>query len=507
MAESHRFGQAPATGGDHVPRYRPRNHFTRVLRWCVLAVVWGMITYITVQHQRLGGGPEGAPTVDALCPFGGLATLYRLCAGGEYLQRVFPSSVVLLVGVLLSALLLRRSFCGWICPLGAMQEVFAAVGRRLRLRRNFGGSVVDRDARFLKYVVLVVVITLTWATGTLVFRPYDPWAAYAHLSAGLGELRSEFLVGSIVLLLAVLGSVLVERPYCRYLCPLGGLLGLVARFGATRVVRNDSTCIHCRRCDRACPVDLKVQAMTEVRTTECLTCGECTAVCPIPNTLTLQAARRPVSNLAVGLLALAIFFGTVAGSKALGVWESRPASVAQIIGTGETRDPANIRGFMSLRQIAKAFDLSPETLRDSAALPPSTPLDKPVKDIMGELGRETEELREVVSDLLVKGSGVAGNANAGASRPPPPSSAAAPQPADQQYISGTDTFADLQQRFGVSPERMIELLKLPADTPRDKPLREIMRPLGRHVTEVREAVHNLTGSAKPPATTAPQSAP
>lgn len=463
------------------------NRIARFVRWGALFAIWALITHVTVEHQRLGGGPEGAPTVDALCPFGGLATLYRVCAGGGYLQRVFPSSIVLLVGTLLSALVLRRAFCGWICPLGAMQELFAGIGRRLNLRRSLLHNPVDGIGRVAKYIVLVLVIALTWLTGELVFRPFDPWAAYAHVTAGIAELRDEFLVGSVLLAVTVVGSVVLERSWCRYLCPLGGLLGAVSRAGATRVVRTEDSCIHCGRCDKACPVDISVQGVVEVRNAECLTCGECVACCPVPDTLGMRIGPRPVPNLVVGILALAIFFGAVSGSKVLGFWESRPASIQQIIGEGETRDPANIRGFMTLEQVARSFGLSTDEITSSAGLPPDTPVDEPVKDVVAPLGLETEDVREAVARLL----GQSGDAPAPPPPSPAPAGAATGDHAPEADIAGTDTLEEVGEAYGVPVDVLLEELDLPADTPHDKPLKEIMRPLGRHVTEVREAVEAL----------------
>ena len=445
------------------------------------------MTVITVQHQKRGGGVEGVPTVHALCPFGGMATLYKAAADGTYVRRTHPSAIILLGGTVLIALLFRRAFCGWVCPMGAMQELFATIGRKLKWRRALHSSPVDANLRWLKYLALPVILIFTYVTAELVFSPYDPWAAYSHLSAGLEELRTEFLVGTILLFVTVIGSLVVDRPWCRYLCPFAALLGIISRAGAVRVVRNEETCVHCHRCDRACPVDIRVEEMAQVRTGECLACGECVAVCPAPNTLQFKAGRNVISPLALGLATIALFFGTVFATKAAGAWRSLPGSLSDITEYGGSLDPANIRGFMSLQEVADSYQVSADQLIADLGLAADTDKNTPIKDIMKSVGREVDEVREALAKQM--------GAPRGSPRPPAPPPTDEPPPADQepslQEIKGTMTLAEVETMFGVPADALLRDLSLPSDTPTDVPLKQIMQPLGREVQEVRQAVARI----------------
>lgn len=355
------------------------------------------MTYITVLHQKTGGGPQGAPTVHALCPMGGVATLYKVVADGTFIQRTFPSAIILLLGTVVLALVFRRAFCGWICPLGAMQELFATCGRRLRWRRPTHDNKIDGSLRWVKYLLLFFIVFFTYRTGELVFSPYDPWASYAHLAGGWREISEEFLIGTIILVAALLGSMFIDRPFCRYLCPLGALLGAISKVGTVRVVRNEETCTHCQRCDQACPVDIKVESMAQVRTTECLSCGECVASCPVPQTLEFRAWRRVVAPLMLGGATLVIFFGIVLAAQGAGVWKARPDSLTEITGQGVTLDPANIRGFMSLNDIERTYGVPAGELIRRLGLPGDTDQTKPVKNIMKPLDRDVQEVRDAVA--------------------------------------------------------------------------------------------------------------
>lgn len=463
----------------------------KIARIVALVAVWAAITFIAFRHQQLGERPGGAPTIHALCPFGGLATLHQTLAQGDYIKRIHPSAIILLGGTVLLALVFRRAFCGWICPLGAMQELLATIGRRARLRLALHHSRVDGLLRPVKIITLVLIIGLTWATGELVFNAYDPWAAYAHIGGGWAEIGGEYLVGAAILLLTLVGSLFVDRLWCRYLCPLGGLLALIGRIGAARVVRNDDTCIHCHLCDRACPVDIRVEAMQQVTTGECLTCGECVNVCPQPGALQFQAPRRVISPLMVGVLALAIFFGVVLVTKATGTWRSLPGSMDELVEHGGALSADNIRGFMTLNEIADAYRMVPADLAAELGLPADIDLDQPINAMMKAQGRDVEEIRAVVARHL--GEPVAASqtpsAAPGAGAQPPSGAAAGPA---AEAIQGTMTFEQIAAGFGISAETLISELSLPADTPRDKPISGIMKASDRSVGEVREAVGRLS---------------
>ncbi len=220
------------------------------------------------------------------------------------------------------------------------------------------------------------------------------------MTAGWGEIAEEFLIGTIILFAALLGSVFIDRPFCRYLCPLGALLGAISKVGAARVVRNEETCRHCQRCDQVCPVDIKVESMLQVRTTECLSCGECIAVCPVPQTLEFKARRRVVSPLVLGAATLAIFFGIVLATQAAGVWKARPDSLTEITGEGVTLDAANIRGFMSLNDIEGTYGVPAGELIRQLGLPENTDPTRSVSDIMKALDRDVHEVRDVVAIFI-----------------------------------------------------------------------------------------------------------
>jgi len=84
------------------------------LRRIIQAVFVAIVAYVGVQHFVIGGGPTGAPSFDAFCPFGGVASLWSILTTGSMLQKTNLSNLVLLLATLATALVAGRFFCGWI---------------------------------------------------------------------------------------------------------------------------------------------------------------------------------------------------------------------------------------------------------------------------------------------------------------------------------------------------------------------------------------------------------
>ena len=129
--------------------------------------------------------------------------MYKLLATGQFIEKIDWSATVLLIGAIISTILLGRYFCGWICALGTMQELFGKLGLKIFKRRFEVNAKLDKVLRYLKYLLLVIILFFTWKTGTLVIRPYDPFAAYSHITAGFEELWSGFAIGLIILVIPI----------------------------------------------------------------------------------------------------------------------------------------------------------------------------------------------------------------------------------------------------------------------------------------------------------------
>lgn len=243
----------------------------------------------TLSENGLGLPFLPSVTLHAICPFGGIETLYKLITQGTLIQKVRESSLVLTVIVLALAILFGPVFCGWVCPLGTVQEWVGKIGRRIFKSKRYNHFVpprLDRILRYLRYGVLAWVLYITITSGKLLFQNYDPF--YALFNFWTGEVAPM----ALLLLGLTLGlSLFVERPWCKYACPFGAVLGLTNLFRIFTIRRIANTCRADGACAIRCPMNIPVMEKQVVRDHQCITCLECTSegCCPVKRTVVLAA--------------------------------------------------------------------------------------------------------------------------------------------------------------------------------------------------------------------------
>ncbi|PKM88837.1 MAG: ferredoxin [Firmicutes bacterium HGW-Firmicutes-12] len=263
----------------------------RKIRLVVQIFIFALIALITLSKTLEETGIIipflSTASLHALCPFGGVVSLYQYITTGTLVQKVHESSLVLMYIVILLTLAFGGVFCGWVCPLGSIQEWIGKIGRKIFKRKynNFVPAGIDKYLRYLRYGVLAWVIYATAVTGKLIFVDVDPYFALFNFWS------SEVAVAALVILgLTLVGAIFVERPWCKYFCPYGAFLGLGNLIRVFKIRRNNSTCISCKACDRECPMNIKVSESKVVLNHQCITCLECTSelACPVDNTVNLS---------------------------------------------------------------------------------------------------------------------------------------------------------------------------------------------------------------------------
>jgi len=292
------------------------NKVAKILR----IVIMTLIVIISITLGQLHQLSKAFLPIDSFCPFGGLESLYSVFSYGMFLQRVAWGSLVMLAATIILAIVFRRSFCGYICPLGSIQDFFGWLGDKVLKRKLEIPTKVDKWLRYLKYVVLAVVLYITYTVGQLVIRPYDPWAALHHINSV--EVFEKFAWGLGVLIVTMVGSFFYKRFFCKYLCPMGAFLGILSKLGITRIKRDSDICTNCKICDKKCPVNIRVSETEQVKSAECISCNKCVIECPEKGALKIgtKKSKKGLNALSVISIVLVIFIIVIALTSSIGMF-------------------------------------------------------------------------------------------------------------------------------------------------------------------------------------------
>lgn len=428
------------------------NKIVKFLRWGLLGLFTILITLASYLHITQGGGK--APSIHALCPYGGLESLYQVFTTGTLISKIFSGTLVLFGITLVISILFRRSFCGVICPFGGIQEFFALLGKKLFKRPPVLPLWLDHPLRYLKYGVLAITTFYAWKTAGLWMAPYDPWSAYAHLPEGLESVWSESAVGLVLLGITVLGSILYDRFFCKYLCPMGAIYGIIGKLSPFKVVRNENLCIDCGACNRVCPMNIDVQHSTAVTSAECINCSLCVLDCPKAGALENQFVRKTLHPGVAILLVILLFFGSIFAAQAAGVYPLTPEKLV----AGETIPYEEIKGYMSIHDAAAATNTELHEFYRIFSIPENIPEDTMMKAISETVpGFDFDAIKIQVSESPTTAPPI-----------PAPSS-----PVNAEAVKGSMTISTAAEAISMSLPEFYKLFQIPDTVPPGTIMREI----------------------------------
>ena len=216
------------------------------------------------------------PGAVGACPLG---ALQNALASSGHRAGWYVLGILLLYGVILG-----RTVCGWICPLGWIQELLHRIPTP-KIRK----SAVTRILTWLKYIVLVLfAVVLPLWYGLAYDVPLPAFCKYicpaGTLEGAIGLLPANpgffgmlgilFTRKFVILLVIGLACVFCYRSFCRFLCPLGALYGLFSRINIVGVKVDANRCTHCGACVTHCEMDVR-----RVGDRECIQCGRCMDSC------------------------------------------------------------------------------------------------------------------------------------------------------------------------------------------------------------------------------------
>lgn len=211
-----------------------------------------------------------------------LGDVVTALTNGEFSIYTLSAQLITLAVVFIFTAVWGRIFCGYLCSFGALQELLFWISKKLFPRKPRISPRLDRVLQYLKYVVLVFIVVALWIMALPMDSSLSPWGVFGMLVSGNPSvMASAVFTGGFVLLLALLiGSLFVERFFCRYFCPLGALFTLISGKRLYKIRRNESACIHCGLCEKNCGMGVPILEDSTVCSGRCIDCMECLTVCP-----------------------------------------------------------------------------------------------------------------------------------------------------------------------------------------------------------------------------------
>lgn len=221
------------------------------------------------------------PAAVGACPIG---AMQAVIGSWNFKLAFYVAGFLMLVGALIG-----RFVCGWLCPFGLVQELLHKIPFVKKLR-SFRG---DRLLRKLKYGILVVFVILLPMFLVDLLGQGAPW--FCKLLCPVGTLEGGIplvlanralraTVGWLyrwklaLLAITLLVSVVIYRPFCKYICPLGAVYSLFNPISVFRYRVDRTACISCGACAGACPMGC--DPLKNANAAECIRCGKCKQSCP-----------------------------------------------------------------------------------------------------------------------------------------------------------------------------------------------------------------------------------
>jgi len=323
------------------------NYLRLIIQWAILLLLAYMVIrpYIDRQYTAY---------FEKYCPFGGIQALSGYLLTNTLACSMTSLQIAMGLALIVCIVIFSKLFCGYICPVGTFTEWLGKLGEKLKIRFTVKG-ITDRALRILKYGLLFLTFYFTIKTSELFCKKFDPY--YAVFTGFSSDVVVLYAV--IALAVIVFGSFFIRMSWCKYLCPLGAatnifanfilfvvLLGVyillvfvfkiqiswiwllaaicilsflkeafcmrVEIFPILKVTRNPDTCTLCGKCDKVCPMAIKVSESGAVNHIDCHLCCDCIVSCPEKNVLRINRKNiRWMPPVAVVLLtAAAIWFSS-----------------------------------------------------------------------------------------------------------------------------------------------------------------------------------------------------
>ena len=197
-----------------------------------------------------------------------------LCAFAKGLGRynlsgfIPPPMIVMATAMILFTIVGNKVFCGWICPLGCLQEIAFKLSRPIKkFTMPFITSNSVRSSLFVLFLIYL------FSFDSNIYNLFNPFELFHwHLDT--------YII--IVTVVVILASLIYYRPFCHFICPAGLITWVFEQASIFQVIKNENTCTHCNKCIKESPCCAISAIITDQTITpDCYACGKCIESCQV----------------------------------------------------------------------------------------------------------------------------------------------------------------------------------------------------------------------------------
>lgn len=230
------------------------------------------------------------------CPIG---ALQNVLASRNYQIAFYVIGFLMITGAIFG-----RFVCGWLCPFGLAQDLLFKIPFLKKIRKVRG----DKILKYIKFVMLALFVIILPLFVVDIVGQGTPWfckwvcpagtlmagwplvAANSSLQAIVGGL---FAWKNFILIAIIVLSILIYRPFCRYVCPLGAVYELTQPISLYRYRIDQDACTKCGVCKKTCKLDISI--FETPNSPECIRCGDCLKACP-ENAISVEFLKKKVKK-------------------------------------------------------------------------------------------------------------------------------------------------------------------------------------------------------------------
>lgn len=201
---------------------------------------------------------------------------------GDFSVYTLSAQLITIFVIFLVTAVWGRFFCGFLCSFGTFQELFFAMRKKVLPKKWTTPPRFEHVFQYLKYVVLVFIAVYFWIMALPMDSSFSPWGVFGMLISGNLSVVATAVktIGFALLLVFLIGSLFIERFFCRYFCPLGALFTMVSGKRCYQIRRDESACTNCGLCERNCGMRVPILKKNAVSSGDCIDCMQCVSMCP-----------------------------------------------------------------------------------------------------------------------------------------------------------------------------------------------------------------------------------